>query len=183
MNPSGLDLPMYQRFNSTSAPAQRGYAWGLLNAETLGIQPNTLAKTTICVGATDKLLVNLGTRVHKIVELDDKLSITYTDGDICNAATGQTFTSRINLICDVEEGDGWPTFVQIFDGCEIIFQWKSRYACSKCTEDQTKKVESKCYGGEREVREFATENCILVGIHRWGYWEECSEIEEIIKDW
>ena len=49
----------------------------------------------------DKVLVNLGTRINRISELDEMIAIEYTDGDICDAETGETFTSRINLICDL----------------------------------------------------------------------------------
>jgi len=135
------------------------------------------------VSSEDKVLVNFGTRVKGISELDDMIAVEYTDGDVCDLETGETFTSRINLICDLDEGDGWPTFVQIFRGCEVIFQWKSRYACSKCLDDQIDKLKGGCHDGFRDVREFATANCVLTGKHRWGYREECSEVDDLLKTW
>jgi Tfp pilus assembly protein PilX len=114
-----------------------------------------------------------------VAELDSMIAVTYVAGDLCDKATGDTYTTRINLICDLAEDNGWPTYVST-DGCNFTFQWKSRYACRVCLESDINKVESTCSDGKRVVREFTEKNCILTGKHRFGFLEDCSEVGELI---
>ena len=124
LNPGMLDIQNYGYFNSSE---RMGYAYGIIqNSELL---PNAVPSTTDnpCMSDFDKVKVNLGAHVGAVESLWGGFSITYNDGDLCNAETGEKFSTKIHFICDVHE-TGWPMFVNRTD-CVFHFEWRSVYAC------------------------------------------------------
>ena len=108
-------------------------------------ETNSSGKATI-----DKfrVQVSIGSKVEAIKDTSgDGFTILYSEGDICNRETGQTFSSQVRYICDPSQSDSYepraPHLVDFVD-CQYIFVWQSKYACTQCRSDQAQNIKGKC---------------------------------------
>lgn len=175
LNPSILTLSSFRHFDSLPL----GYAFALLNKSLLTIT-GSHSPVEPCATDTSHFIVNLGSRIESIQPSGLGFNISYSAGSACPHKG--TFSSQVQLICDKQEGDGYPEIAQI-DGCNYQFQWRSRLACPLCEQWQIREVRSICVKGERYVYLVEGGNCTMLG---WGkearsWVEPCSQVEEVMN--
>eukprot|EP00347_Sterkiella_histriomuscorum_P014373 403361116 len=110
-----------------------------------------------------KIKKNLGQVVSNVQNFTQNgFSIYFGQGDICEHTTQKRYTSQINYVCQNEtEEIGWPIFSGKQGDCHYIFEWKSYYACSQCTDKQIKTVMSSCNNGQRTYVNIPNDKCII----------------------
>ena len=157
LNPSTLSLPEYSYFFEPSLS-------GSINQE--------------C--NNQNTIVSLGKIVSNILITTTGFKIFYDKGDICNI-NGDTFKMNIDMICDKNSGDGWPSFKSL-DGCNYNFVWITRYACKMCKFNELITVSSECNNGKRNIVKIENTDCIYPLSSYSMHWEEsCSQFYEYIS--
>ena len=91
----------------------------------------------------------MGTNVEEVVVNNDNYVIKYKEGDECFYQKNITFTSELRFICDHDEEEGWPRQIQVknetlADKCNIVFEWRTKYACRHCLYHEVTNVEGPC---------------------------------------
>lgn len=100
-----------------------------------------------------RVQVSLGSVISSISELKTTgLKVRFSDGDVCDKATGGLYSSEIDFQCLPEEeaeqaGDEKeaPIFQGTEEGgCHYKFKWRTKYACSQCKTNQVDTIVGKC---------------------------------------
>jgi hypothetical protein len=126
-----------------------------------------------------KKLKNLGEKIESI-KLYNTLAqgyvIKYTKGSTCltdnsnkSLKTAKNYQTYLFISCDKYDEDPVPkllksdlnsTFIINLDGCTLVFEWKTQYACRNCLKDESvyKMVHSILY---IECMSKCKEECIL----------------------
>ena len=113
------------------------------------------------------MIKSLGTTVKEVDVDYDKYIIKYADGDECFYNTNLTFTSELHFVCDHDEEEGWPRQkVKYNDStqnqCNLIFEWRSKYACRHCLYHEVTNVEGPCsWNYRREITQTPSKNCMI----------------------
>jgi hypothetical protein len=80
-------------------------------------------------GANGAPNINLGQYTEDPVASDGQISMTFTNGDICNGT--ELYQSVVTFQCDPSQGVGIVFFLGTsYDPCVYNFQWNTKYACS-----------------------------------------------------
>jgi hypothetical protein len=124
----------------------------------------------------DLVIKNLGKDVGKVQNISQGISFHYYNGDFCG---NSRYSTNISLICDIETGIGWPSFVEMKD-CTAYFLWKSKYGCPICKFSDMKTTVSECKDGTRAYKKVSTNLCILPFDGDIEYSESCSEVKELM---
>lgn len=100
-----------------------------------------------------RVQVSLGSVISSISDLRKSgLTVTFSDGDICEPVTGTPYSSEIDFRClpedeaeEAGEEKEKPIFLETDDGgCHYKFKWRTKYACSQCKRDQVEAIVGKC---------------------------------------
>jgi hypothetical protein len=172
MNPASFSLPSYASFDDRHF----GYAFAVLDKKLMywtNSQPSDN-----CVENSDKVIVNLGSKIDVVVENDSGFVVKYAEGSRCSTSH---YSSEVQFICDKDAGEGWPVY-QGMVGCYFVFRWKTKYACKLCDSSDYTEIRGKCEDGERTVQLVESTECVsLDNDLRWE--ESCSVTKEFMKSW
>ena len=128
-----------------------GYAWGLYPY-------NNPQKTLNEDCESTHTLVNLGSKIEEIRYTLHGFSILYSQGSICPAGNSH-YTTEIEFICDKEEGDGWPQFIN-HAKCNYFFTWRSKIACRQCQDSELQVITGRCIDNIRQIQTSEPSFCL-----------------------
>mmetsp|Transcript_1213 Transcript_1213/g.2985 ORF Transcript_1213/g.2985 Transcript_1213/m.2985 type:complete len:889 (-) Transcript_1213:2048-4714(-) len=172
LNPSNFSLPSYGSFDDNHF----GYAFAVLDKKLMywsNYQPSDT-----CAENSDKIIVNLGSKIEDISATDEGFNIKYMNGSRCS---NTQYTSEVQFMCDKDSGEGWPVY-QGMVGCFFVFRWKSRYACKLCEATDYTEIRGKCDDGKRLVQLVESNSCVSLDSNlHWT--ESCSVTKEFMETW
>jgi len=126
----------------------------------------------------DQQPVTLGTwldfRPVPAVFTDHTFDLTYTRGKNLPAGC-QTVNTTIAFYCAVNEGKGFPQLKSYEQHCNIIFEWKTLYACPICTESDMIDMVGPCKNGKRT--RYSTYRNACNGPASYPTEEDCEDLE------
>ena len=175
-NPSSISMPSY--YSPVDSDPQ-AYAFGVFDKEK--VDHSSLNSSETCIEDSSKVVLNTGSKMSLIEEHSEGFTLYYSEGYPCQGVS-KRFSTEINFICDKAAGEGWPEYKgQAL--CNIVFEWRSRYACKLCTEETLQEVKGLCRGGYRTVSLTEGEHCIQKLTEFTSWQEECSVTKEVMKTW
>jgi hypothetical protein len=108
LNPSSFADMKYSYFSESLT----GYAFGLMEKSRLEIRNERSSRhDSKCVQDSQRMLVNLGTKIDMVNVTDTGFMVRYTQGDICFHASREFFETEVDFICDKTQGDSFPFLV------------------------------------------------------------------------
>lgn len=175
-NPSEIKMPNYARVSNMNA-----YSFGIFPKSSLTLtEIEYLELNDICSEAHNKILVNLGSELSFVNTTNNGLILEYSNGDHCDKY--EKFTTRIQLVCDKYEKEGWPFFTHE-NGCEFAFIWPTIHACKVCSNEDLRVHKGECKDGKREIHYYESESCVFA--NRTGFEKKIEKCEEksVVNSW
>lgn len=176
LNPSALHLDMYANYDDLPI----GYAYALVPKGNLSLTGSQLkVNDSPCLSDSDKLIVNLGSRIDSVLPSPQGLNISYIHGSKCGKSGNYSLT--LALQCDKTESEGFPEYHSGL-GCNYQFLWRTRLACPICSKADMSEIRSPCVDGVRYIYYVEGRSCVVKADQQMLYFiESCTAIGEVLS--
>jgi hypothetical protein len=116
--------------------------------------------------ATAKTIRNLGAILSNVEITDNGFTLSYSEGDVCDADSSKRYRTDVIYKCD-SMGDSIGTPIINFLGdedCKFEILWFSKYACRSCRAEDVNSIAGKCLSSGNRVYTYEpkeTASCLI----------------------